>query len=198
MENIQREDLAPLEIATALQLFVEQGWKQKDIAQRLGKTVPFVSSHLSLLKLPEPVMALYEQGVTQDTETLNNLRQLYELNAKQGEQLCTQAVNHGISRVQSREALNALKKPVSAKSVAEPKPEKTTRPKSADNQEWRSVKPSQLHLQVLVQVDGEALKGALLTDRCDQDSSYVWVQFTDGQILRVAASQLRLEKMSTR
>ena len=39
IENIQRDDLTPVEIAEALNLFVEEGWKQKDIADRLGKNI---------------------------------------------------------------------------------------------------------------------------------------------------------------
>src|SRR5699024_994862 len=30
IENIQRDDLTPVEIAEALNLFIEEGWKQKD------------------------------------------------------------------------------------------------------------------------------------------------------------------------
>ena len=93
IENIQRDDLTPLEIAAALQRFVDGGWKQKDIAKRIGKTVPFVSSHLSLLKLPDTVLTLYQQNVTQDPETLNNLRLLFDLNPQHCEQLCSTAID---------------------------------------------------------------------------------------------------------
>ncbi|EEM5580646.1 ParB/RepB/Spo0J family partition protein, partial [Salmonella enterica subsp. enterica serovar Typhimurium] len=44
IENIQRDDLTPVEIAEALNLFIEEGWKQKDIADRLGKNITFVST----------------------------------------------------------------------------------------------------------------------------------------------------------
>lgn len=210
IENIQRDDLTPLEIATALQRFVDGGWKQKDIAKRIGKTVPFVSSHLSLLKLPDPVLALYQQNVTQDPETLNNLRLLFDLNPQCCEQLCSTALTDGISRLYSREALNAVKKP-KEESVSEPLKPKLDKPQNAtpagitpvetnipEPTEWQPAKPSQLRLVVSVALDGEVIKGHLLTDRVDQDTSHVWVELHDQQIIRIPANQLKLEKVTLR
>lgn len=110
IENIQRDDLAPLEIANALKKFVDEGWKQKDIAKRLGKNAIFVSTHLSLLKLPECVQELYDEDVCSDTETLNNLRLLYELNDDRCRAVCAVALEEGITRKQSRDLLNDAKR----------------------------------------------------------------------------------------
>lgn len=209
IENIQRDDLTPMEIAMALQQFVDTGWKQKDIAKRIGKTVPFVSSHLSLLKLPEAVLTLYQQSVTQDPETLNNLRLLFDLSPQHCEQLCSTALTDGISRLRSREALNAVKKPqeepigetlkakqgtVQDEIVTLP-PVETNIPEPT---EWRPAKSSQLRFVVSVILDGEVIKGHLLTDRVDQDTSHVWVELHDQQIIRIPANQLKLEKITLR
>jgi ParB family chromosome partitioning protein len=209
IENIQRDDLTPLEIAIALQRFVDGGWKQKDIAKRIGKTVPFISSHLSLLKLPDTVLALYQKNVTQDPETLNNLRLLFDLNPQRCEQLCSTALTDGISRLYSREALNAVKKPREEplNETIKPKQDKvqdampaitpvaTNTPEST---EWRPAKPSQLRFVVSVALDGEVIKGHLLTDRVDQDISHAWVELHDQQIIRIPANQLKLEKITLR
>jgi ParB family chromosome partitioning protein len=112
IENIQREALSPLEIANALHCFVQQGWQQKAIAGRLGKTSSFVSTHLSLLKMNDSLLALYQANMTRDTETLNNLRQLYDLDPHTGERVCQAALEEGITRQQSRELLNEAKKGV--------------------------------------------------------------------------------------
>lgn len=112
IENIQREALSPLEIANALQCFVQQGWQQKAIAERLGKTSSFVSTHLSLLKMGEGITALYQANITRDTETLNNLRQLSDLAPQTGERVCQAALKAGITRRQSRELLNQAKRGV--------------------------------------------------------------------------------------
>lgn len=110
VENIQRDDLTPLEIAEALSKFVEAGWKLKDIAKRIGKHISFVSTHLSLLKLPECVRELYDREITTDVETLNILRQLYDLSPERCRAVCAVAINDGISRKQSRELLNDAKR----------------------------------------------------------------------------------------
>ncbi|CCW32468.1 conserved hypothetical protein [Xenorhabdus nematophila F1] len=106
IENIQRDDLTPVEIAEALNLFIEDGWKQKDIADRLGKNITFVSTHLSLLKLPDCVCELYDNEVCSDTETLNNLRLLFDMNEERCRAVCAVAMSDGITRKQSRELLN--------------------------------------------------------------------------------------------
>ena len=56
IENIQREDLNPLEEAAAIrQLMDECGYTQEQAAQRLGKSRPAVANLLRLLTLPLPV-----------------------------------------------------------------------------------------------------------------------------------------------
>jgi ParB/RepB/Spo0J family partition protein len=54
-ENIQRQDLDPIEEAQAFQTAVEQGWKQTELAERLGISQAQVANRLRLLKLPEVV-----------------------------------------------------------------------------------------------------------------------------------------------
>ncbi|WP_387691615.1 KorB domain-containing protein [Photorhabdus sp. RM71S] len=110
IENIQRDDLTPVEIAEALNKFIEDGWKQKDIADRLGKNITFVSTHLSLLKLHDCVRELYDNEVCSDTETLNNLRLLFDLNEERCRAVCAVAMSDGITRKQSRELLNDAKR----------------------------------------------------------------------------------------
>jgi ParB family chromosome partitioning protein len=106
IENIQRDDLTPIEIAGALKKFIDDGWKQKEIAERLGKNITFVSTHLSLLKLPDCVRDLYDNEICSDTETLNNLRLLFDLNEERCRAVCSVAISDGIMRKQSRELLN--------------------------------------------------------------------------------------------
>lgn len=56
VENIQREDLGPLEAAEAYrQLIDEFGLTQEDVAKRVGKSRTAVANTLRLLNLPEAV-----------------------------------------------------------------------------------------------------------------------------------------------
>jgi ParB family chromosome partitioning protein len=58
VENVQREDLNPLEAATAYQQLVDEfGMTQQQVAEKVGKNRVSVTNTLRLLKLPEKVKA---------------------------------------------------------------------------------------------------------------------------------------------
>lgn len=54
IENVQREDLNPIERAQAFKRLIDEfGMTVTDIAKRVGKSVPYVSNTLRLLQLPD-------------------------------------------------------------------------------------------------------------------------------------------------
>jgi ParB family transcriptional regulator, chromosome partitioning protein len=58
IENLQREDLSPLEEAEALAtLIARHGYTHSEVANLLGKSRPYVSNTLALTRLPDPVKA---------------------------------------------------------------------------------------------------------------------------------------------
>ena len=63
VENLQREDLNPVEQARAFErLAVKFGLTQEEIAKRTGKDRATVANTLRLLKLPVEILQLVEQG----------------------------------------------------------------------------------------------------------------------------------------
>ena len=63
VENLQREDLNPIEAARGIRSLMQQcGYTQEAVANRLSKSRPAVANLLRLLTLPEEVMALVEKG----------------------------------------------------------------------------------------------------------------------------------------
>lgn len=63
VENIQREDLNPMEIALALQHLVEEcGVTQENLAEKVGKKRSTVANYLRLLKLASPVQLALKSG----------------------------------------------------------------------------------------------------------------------------------------
>ena len=55
-ENLQRENLSPLEIGTALSEGIKRfKMSQRQLARKLGKDVAWVNRHIQLLSLPKPV-----------------------------------------------------------------------------------------------------------------------------------------------
>lgn len=63
VENIQREDLNPLEIALGLQRLIEEcGMTQDALAEKVGMSRPSVANHLRLLRLSAPIQAALKEG----------------------------------------------------------------------------------------------------------------------------------------
>ncbi|MBA9028072.1 ParB/RepB/Spo0J family partition protein [Peribacillus huizhouensis] len=63
LENLQREDLNPIEEASAYQKLLErQGVTQEQLARRLGKSRPHVANHIRLLSLPTEVQTYISEG----------------------------------------------------------------------------------------------------------------------------------------
>ncbi len=63
MENLQREDLSPIDQARSLEkLVTEFKLKQEDIAKTLGRSRSYVANTLRLLGLPKPIVDMLEDG----------------------------------------------------------------------------------------------------------------------------------------
>jgi ParB family chromosome partitioning protein len=63
VENVQRQDLTPLEEAHAFQHLLENyGMTQEQVAVRVGKSRPTIANTLRLLQLPKEVQELVESG----------------------------------------------------------------------------------------------------------------------------------------
>lgn len=63
LENLQREDLTPIEEAEAYNNLIEKlGFTQEKLAERLGKSRPHIANHIRLLNLPDEVRQLINEG----------------------------------------------------------------------------------------------------------------------------------------
>lgn len=63
IENLQREDLTPLEEARGYRTLIEaQDFTQEEVSQAVGKSRPAVTNALRLLNLPEDIQQMLEDG----------------------------------------------------------------------------------------------------------------------------------------
>ena len=63
IENLQREDLNPIEEAEGLQALVDKcGYTQDEVAASVGKSRPAITNSLRLLRLPEEVRDMTKNG----------------------------------------------------------------------------------------------------------------------------------------
>ncbi|MBU7594134.1 ParB/RepB/Spo0J family partition protein [Metabacillus halosaccharovorans] len=84
LENLQREDLSPIEEAQAYQKLMEQlNVTQEALAKRLGKSRPHIANHVRLLTLPQKIQQLIAEGKLSmgHGRTLLGLKNKEKLNA---------------------------------------------------------------------------------------------------------------------
>lgn len=63
IENLQREDLNPIEEAEGLQALIDKcGFTQEEVATAVGKSRPAITNALRLLRLPEEVRQMTKDG----------------------------------------------------------------------------------------------------------------------------------------
>ena len=62
IENLQREDLNPIEEAKAYQSLIDKGYTHADIAEKMGKSRPYITNLVRLLTLPDFILKEVETG----------------------------------------------------------------------------------------------------------------------------------------
>ena len=133
IENIQREDLNPMEAAAAYQRLADEfQLKQDDIAVQVGKDRATVANYLRLLKLPEEVRTNVASGAL----SMGHARAIVALNNETDQRrLARDVVSRGLS-VRETEAL--VKKEIGTKpgddKGAPLKPKKDVHTRAAEEQ----------------------------------------------------------------
>ena len=62
IENLQRENLNPIEEARAYESLIEKGFTHSEIADKMGKSRPYISNSIRLLSLPEKILSEVENS----------------------------------------------------------------------------------------------------------------------------------------
>jgi len=118
IQNLQREDLAPLEEASGFRRLIDDyGLTQEEAAARVGKSRPAVANALRLLSLPPSVQALMQDGKL----TAGHARALLSLPTKALQDKAAASIVKGGLSVRQAETL--------AKRLSAAKPDKP-RPKT--------------------------------------------------------------------
>ncbi len=107
IENIQREDLNPIEKALGFRELVRKfGFTQEQVAQAMGKDRSSVANYLRLLELPDEIQGHVSRG----TISMGHARALLSLQEKEMQiKYCTSIIKEGLS-VRDIEAMAAGEK----------------------------------------------------------------------------------------
>jgi ParB family chromosome partitioning protein len=108
IENLQREDLNPLEVANAYQRLVQElDMTQQDLADKVGKDRSSVANYLRLLKLPSEV----QEKLAQDRISMGHARALLSLEDPEAQVSVTrQIVDKQLSVREVERLIQRLKK----------------------------------------------------------------------------------------
>ena len=154
IENVQREDLNPVEEAEAYRSLMAMGGRsQEEIADAVGKSRSAVANCLRLLKLPEPALAALREG----SLSVGHAKAMLSV-ADPGRRdiLFARIVAEGISVREAESAAQELNSPRLAGAKGEPRAEKTREP------EIREVEEKLIEaLGTKVSVKGDAKKGTI-------------------------------------
>ena len=109
IENLQRQDLNPIEEALGYQsLIQEHGMTQEEAAHRVGKSRPAVANALRLLALPESVLSMIREGKL----SAGHARPLLSLpTAKSQLEMAQKVINLGLSVRQTEMLCKNASKP---------------------------------------------------------------------------------------
>ena len=105
IENLQRENLNPIEEARAYESLIEKGFTHAEIADKMGKSRPYISNSIRLLSLPEQILLEVENGKLSQAHA----RSLVGLNKEQQDYFFQRIIGEDIS-VRKLEALLTEKK----------------------------------------------------------------------------------------
>ena len=109
VENIQREDLDPIETALAFQRLIDEcALTQEQMAQRVGKKRASVTNFLRLLRLPAKIQHDLKVGLI----NVGHAKVLLSVDdATVQEKLCDQVIKEGLSVRQLEERVRRLDRP---------------------------------------------------------------------------------------
>lgn len=149
VENVQRRDLNPIELAHAFLALSEGGTSQEAIGRRVGLDRSSVANHLRLLELPAELQADVEEGRL----TLGHAKALLQTgNPERRRHLRDRIVADGLS-VRAAEDL--------ARPAAKGKPAAAKRsgPRAADPNLQRVVDLLRQRFQTRIRIQGDAKRG---------------------------------------
>lgn len=171
IENLQREDLTPFDLARFIAAREREGTSRAEIARRLGKPASFITEAAGLVDAPAPVREVFEDGRARDT------RVLYQLTRGLREQPAAVEPLLAASGPLTRNAVEAALRPPTAEAAAAPAPM------------GRRVEGTRLARAILVEHAGR--KGHL---RCNGQPGKrtAQIDFEDGHRQVVELSELRL------
>ena len=106
IENLQRENLNPIEEARAYQSLIDKGFTHTEIAEKMGKSRPYITNLVRLLGLPKHILTEVESGKLSQAHA----RLLIQLSSDKQDKLLNRIQTENLSVRQVEQILQKMKK----------------------------------------------------------------------------------------
>lgn len=106
IENLQRENLNPIEEARAYQSLIDKGFTHTEIAEKMGKSRPYITNLVRLLGLPKHILTEVESGRLSQAHA----RLLIQLSSDKQDKLLNRIQTENLSVRQVEQILQKMKK----------------------------------------------------------------------------------------
>jgi len=159
VENVQRRDLNPIELAQAFRALLEAGRSQEEVGERVGLDRSTVANHLRLLELPKELQEDIELGVL----SMGHAKALLQLqNPERRRHLRDRIVAEALS-VRAAEALARSLATVAG--AREPAPATASKsPAKVDHDLRHLIGQLEAHLMTRVRIEGGSERGRIEID----------------------------------
>jgi ParB family transcriptional regulator, chromosome partitioning protein len=183
IENLQRNELTPREIADFIGREIAKGKMKRDIAQEIGKSNAFVSQHVALLDLPDPIAKVFNTGRSRDVTLIN---ELVTVNKKKPDEVAAwladenQEITRGSVKLlreflESKGGLSDEKRGVENADVS-------TNQNDVAKKDEKSIKEmdsNQLKKMMSVRVEHLGRSAQLILNRRPSSEGFAWLRYED-------------------
>jgi ParB family chromosome partitioning protein len=181
IENLQRNELTAREIADYIGRELAKGVRHGEIAKSIGKSPSFVTQHITLLDLPEPIAHAFNAGRAKDVTVVNELVTAFKKNPREVTDWLEDNARQDVTRSAVkllREFLEEKRYQTQVFSDMNPGSGESSLPAAPENDIGAQRAPERLGRAVL-QVRHHRRLAQLLLQRRPVEKGFAWLKYDD-------------------
>ena len=190
VENLQRNELTAREIADFIGRELAKGVKKIEIAKAISKSPAFVTQHITLLDLPDPIAEVFNSGQVKDVTVVNELVTAYKKKPQEVSDWLdddSQEITRGSVKLLREFLDDKSKHEVGDEDVIDPKTDNAfTESTGVEGGESENIgkekeKPTDPDIlkKAIVQVKHDGRPARLLLNRRPQTEGFAWLKYDD-------------------
>ena len=190
VENLQRNELTAREIADFIGRELAKGIKKIEIAKAISKSPAFVTQHITLLDLPDPIAEAFNSGQVKDVTVVNELVTAYKKKPQEVSDWLgddNQEITRGSVKLLREFLDDKSKREVSEEDVIDPKTDNVftgstgvegSEGENVGKEKEKPTDPDKLK-KAIVQVKHDGRPARLLLNRRPQTEGFAWLKYDD-------------------